>query len=120
MRRVLLFLGLMLVVLPGLASAQSGKPAFQRGYLHPQLVQDGRGNAGMLWVKVTNSGHDLVIAKRRANGALMDPVTVNSGDGDVRYVANPEGRPGIAAGPPGAAGVSWPEAFRCCGSTSAG
>lgn len=107
MRRVLLCLGLILIVLPGVTSAQSGRPAFQRGYLHPQLVQDGRGNAGMLWVRVSNSGHDLVIAKRRANGALMDPVKVNSGNGDVRYVAHPEGRPGIAAGPPGAAGVSW-------------
>jgi len=107
MRRALLFLGLMLIVLPGLANAQSGKPPFHRGYLHPQLAQNGRGNAGMLWVKVSNSGHDLVLAKRRANGALQDPVVVNAGDGSVRYVSSPEGRPGIAGGPPGAVGVSW-------------
>ena len=107
MRRLLLFTLFGLLVLPAASWSQSGKPAFQRGYLHPQLAQDGRGNAGMLWVRVSDSGHDLVLAKRRANGALQDPVQVNSTAGAVRYVSSPEGRPGLAGGPPGAVGVSW-------------
>lgn len=107
MRRALLILSLVLVALPTVSQAQVMRPPFNRGFLHPQLVQDGRGNAGMLWVKLTDSGHDLFLAKRRANGAMQDPVKVNSGNGDVRYVAHPEARPGIAAGPRSAVGVSW-------------
>lgn len=106
MRRLLLLTIMSLFLLPTVSWAQ-GKPAFQRGYLHPQLVQDGRGNAGMLWVRLSGNGHDLVLAKRRAGGALQDPVKVNAGDGDVRYVQSPEGRPGIAAGPSSVVGVSW-------------
>ena len=107
MRRVLLIGLLGLFVFPVTSWGQSGKPAFQRGYLHPQLVQDGHGNAGMLWVRLSTNGHDLVLAKRHANGALQDPVKVNSGDGEVLYVESPEGRPGLAAGPGSVVGASW-------------
>jgi hypothetical protein len=106
MRRALSIV--ILIFLPGLAFAQSGKPAYQRGYLHPQFVQDGRGNVGMLWVKLGGSGgHDIFLAKRQANGALQDPAKVNSSDGDVLYLPMDQARPGIAAGPGGRVGVSW-------------
>ncbi|RKZ07460.1 hypothetical protein DRQ32_10075 [bacterium] len=108
MRRLLIALMLLLIALPQVANAQSGgRPAFQRGYLQPQFVQDTNGNVGMLWVKLHAGGHDLYMARRKANGALQDPVKVNSSDGDVRYLPLDQARPGIASGPGGAVGVSW-------------
>lgn len=106
MRRILTML--LLLLLPAGALAQTGKPAYQRGYLHPQFVQDAQGNVGMLWVKLGGSGgHDLFLARRQANGALQDPVKVNASDGDVLYLGLEQARPGLAAGPAGAIGVSW-------------
>ena len=99
MRRALLILALICIPVAGLA--QSGKPIQQRGYLHPQFVEDTNGNVGMLWVRPSGSGHDLFLARRAANGSLVDPVQVNSTAGDVLYVAHREGRPGLAAGPGG-------------------
>lgn len=107
MRRVFLFLTLAAVILPSFADAQVLRPPFNRGFLHPQLARNERGGSGLLWVKNTDAGHDLFLAKRAANGAMQDPVQVNSSDGDVLYVPHVEGRPGFAAGPPATAGVSW-------------
>jgi hypothetical protein len=107
MRRLLLILTLAFVTLPSLVEAQVLRPPFNRGFLHPQLARNQRGGSGLLWVKVTDNGHDLFLAKRQANGAMQDPVKVNSSDGDVLYVPDAEGRPGFAAGPTGVAGVSW-------------
>lgn len=106
MRRALLTALLLLV--PAGVLAQSGKPAYQRGYLHPQFVQEGDGNVGMLWVKLSGGGgHDLFLARRQPSGALQDPVKVNASTGDVLYLPLAQARPGLAAGPAGAVGVSW-------------
>ena len=108
MRRFLIVFSLILLVLPVSATAQvSGKPAFQRGYLHSQFVKAANGGVDMLWVKLSAGGHDLFLARRSAAGALQNPVKVNSSDGDVMYLPLEQARPAVAAGPGGAVGVAW-------------
>jgi hypothetical protein len=107
MRRACLILCLM-AAFPATVLAQANRvPAQQRGYLHPQLVQDVSGNVGMLWVRPSAEGHDLFLARRQSNGSFVDPVRVNSVAGDVLFLGHPEGRPGIASGPGGRVAASW-------------
>jgi len=108
MRRFLIVFSLILLVLPVSVAAQtSGKPAFQRGYLHSQFVKAANGGVDMLWVKLSAGGHDLYLARRSQAGALQNPVKVNSGEGDVMYLPLEQARPAVAAGPGGAVGVAW-------------
>jgi hypothetical protein len=108
MWRFLIVFSLTLLVLPDSAAAQtSGKPAFQRGYLHSQFVRAEDGGVDMLWVKLSASGHDLFLARRSAAGALQNPVKVNSSDGAVMYLPLEQARPAVAEGPGGAVGVAW-------------
>jgi hypothetical protein len=108
MRPFLIVSSLILLVLPVSVGAQtSGKPAFQRGYLHSQFVKAADGGVDMLWVKLSAAGHDLFLARRSSAGALQNPVKVNTSDGDVMYLPPEQARPAVAAGPGGAVGVAW-------------
>lgn len=108
--RVLLALLPLLLLCDATAFAQTGarnKPDERRGYLGPQLARTGAGSVVMSWVRPVSGGHDLLLARRAADGALEDPRRLNVETGSVRYLPLDEARPLLVTGPGDEVAVVW-------------
>jgi hypothetical protein len=99
-----------LVPVADLAMAQAparNKPDIRRGYFGPQIDRTGAGSVVMLWVRPVEGGHDLLVARRAADGALEEPRLLNGSSGEVRHLPIDEARPVLATGPGDEVGIVW-------------
>lgn len=106
----LAMLVLLLLMSAGHAHAQGedrNKPDQRRGYLSPQFARTDAGSVVLLWVRPVENGHDLLIARRVADGALEAPQRLNREPGSVRHLTLDEARPVLATGSRDEVGVVW-------------
>lgn len=117
-RPVLRFGALLLVALvvatgtvpPRSASAQEDgrrTPDPRRGYVAPQLARNGEGSVVMAWLRPSEQGHDLLVARRTAAGALQEPRRLNEVPGSVRHLGLDEARFVLVGGPGDQFGLVW-------------
>lgn len=86
---------------------ERNKPDIRRGYLGPQIARTGTGSVVMLWVRPVAAGHDLLVARRAADGALEEPRQLDAGEAAIRYLPLDEARPALVTGPADEVGVVW-------------
>lgn len=95
--RVATLIGFIMICGGSSATAQERRvPAPRVGYEQPQIGSLQGDTAVFVWARPVSGGHDLLLARREADGALGPARMLNRDPGSVRLLGIDEARPAVA------------------------